>query len=138
MRKRTVDESLANVPIFAGLGTKELGAIRDMLTGIQIDAGTVLAREGTVGREFFIIESGTAKVERDGKLLAEVGPGDFQGELSLLDGGARTATITATSAMSLLVATHREFSDLLDRTPTIARLMLPSLVSRLRQLSDDH
>jgi CRP-like cAMP-binding protein len=137
MSARTVDEALASVPIFAGLGEKDLGAVRGMLTGVHLDAGTVLAREGAGGHEFFIVESGTAKVERDGQLIAEVGPGDFLGELSLLDGGARTATVTATSAMSVLVATHREFTDLLDRAPTIARHMLPSLVARLRQLSND-
>ena len=132
------DDPLSRVPIFSGLGAKERQKVRNMLTGLNVEAGHVLVREGTYGHEFFIVESGTAKVERDGVLLAEIGPGDFQGEISLLDGGLRTATVTSTSPMALLVASHREFTSLLDRAPTIARQMLPALVTRLRGLSDDH
>jgi CRP-like cAMP-binding protein len=131
------DNPLSHVPIFAGLGNKELEDVRNLLTELSVDAGTVLVKQGSYVTEFFIVETGTAKVERDGKLLAEVGPGDFQGEISLLDGGPRTATVTATSPMTILVANHAEFTSLLDRAPTIARQMLPALVARLRAIAGD-
>lgn len=134
-RSNRTDNPLSHVPLFAGLGTAELDDVRGLLTEVGIDAGTVLVRQGTHVSEFFIIESGTASVERDGVVLAEVGPGDFQGEIALLDGGARTATVTATSAMTIMVATHAEFNALLDRAPTIARQMLPTLVARLRAIA---
>jgi CRP/FNR family transcriptional regulator, cyclic AMP receptor protein len=89
------------------------------------------------GQEFFVIISGSASVDRGGVHLADVGPGDFQGEIALLDGGPRTATVTATTPMKLLVATHREFSSLLDTTPLIARRMLPALAHRVRAPADD-
>lgn len=68
--------------------------------------------------------------------VADVGPGDFQGEISLLDGGPRTATVTATSPMVIMVATQLEFFALLDRVPTIARQMLPALAHRVRAAND--
>jgi len=138
MSKHDADDPLAHIPIFAGLGPKERDEVRSLMTGVDVESGYVLAREGSYGSEFFVIESGTAKVERDGVLLAEIGPGDFQGEMSLLDNGVRTATVTATSPMSLLVATVNEFNSLLDRAPIIARQMLPAVVARLRVLPGAH
>ena len=136
-RSNRADNPLSHVPIFAGLGAEELDDVRGLLTEVGIDAGTVLVRQGSHVNEFFVIESGTARVERDGVEIAEVGPGDFQGEIALLDGGARTATVTASTAMTILVATHAEFNGLLDRAPTIARQMLPTLVARLRAMATD-
>ncbi len=107
------------------------------MTEVSVEAGEVLATEGSRGQEFFVIISGSASVDRGGVHLADVGPGDFQGEISLLDGGPRTATITATTPMKLLVATHQEFSSLLDTTPLIARRMLPALAHRVRAIADD-
>jgi CRP/FNR family transcriptional regulator, cyclic AMP receptor protein len=136
IHKHSEEDELSRVPIFAGLGPKERSEIRSMMSGANIEAGQVLVQQGTYGHEFFVIQSGTAKVERDGELVAEIGPGDFQGEISLLDGGLRTATVTATSPMALLVASHQEFTSLLDKAPIIARQMLPGLVARLRSLAD--
>ena len=137
MTDTTDDEHLARVPIFAGLGEKERQAVRSLLTRIDIQPGFVLAREGAYGNEFFIVMSGTATVERDGEVIAEVGPGDFQGEMSLLDGGPRLATITAATPMTILVANHAEFNSLLETTPLVARQMLPAIVARLRALAGD-
>jgi CRP-like cAMP-binding protein len=131
------DAALARVPIFAGLGDKELHAVRRLMTRIDIEPGFVLARQGAYGNEFFVVLSGTAKVERDGEVLAEVGPGDFQGEMSLLDGGTRTASVIATTPMTILVANHAEFNSLLESTPMVARQMLPAIVARLRALAGD-
>lgn len=136
MHRHDADDQLAHIPIFSGIDAKERGKIRNMMTGMNVDTGRVLVKQDTYGHEFFVIQSGTAKVERDGKLVAEIGPGDFQGEISLIDGGLRTATVTATSPMELLVASHQEFTSLLDRDPIIARQMLPGLVARLRSMAN--
>ena len=135
--KNSIDGLLAEVPLFSRLSTKEREQVRSLMTETTVSAGTVLAREGAIGQEFFIILTGTAKVERGGTHLADVGPGDFQGEMSLLDGGPRTATVTATSDMTIMVATQREFSSLLDAAPMIGRQMLPALAQRVRALTDD-
>ena len=135
--KASDDDPLAHIPLFASLTEKDRAAVRSLLTEVRIEPGTVLARQGAIGHEFFVIVSGTASVDRDGEHLADVGTGDFQGEISLLDGGERTATVTATSPMTILVATHQEFNSLLDTTPAIARQMLPALARRVRTLAGD-
>ncbi len=138
-RKHSPDEALAHVPLFSRLGEKELASVRSLMTQTDLPAGQVLARQGASGSELFVILSGTASVERDGEHIADVGPGDFIGELSILDQGPRTATVTATSPMLVLVATSQEFNALLDRTPGVARQMLPALAHRVRALADgDH
>ncbi len=135
--KVSEDDPLAHIPLFAQLSEQDRAAVRRLLTEVRIESGQVLAREGAFGHEFFVIISGTASVDRGGEHLADVGPGDFQGEISLLDGGVRTASITATSPMTILVATHQEFTSLLDTTPEIARRMLPALAHRVRVLTGD-
>ena len=137
-RHTSITHGLSQVPLFAGLSEKELAAVRSLLTESAVPAGAVLAREGATGHEFFIIESGTAAIERDGQHVADVGPGDFQGELSLFDGGPRNATVTATTPMVILVATRREFTQLLESTPVIALRMIPALVRRLRAVASHH
>jgi CRP/FNR family transcriptional regulator, cyclic AMP receptor protein len=135
--KISVDDPLGHIPLFAHLTEDDRTAIHHLMTEVSIGAGQILAREGSHGHEFFVIVSGSASVDRGGVHVADVGPGDFQGEISLLDGGPRTATVTATTPMTLLVATHQEFSSLLDATPVIARRMLPALAHRVRTLATD-
>jgi CRP/FNR family transcriptional regulator, cyclic AMP receptor protein len=135
--KISVEDPIGHIPLFAHLSDDDRTAIHRLMTEVSVEAGEVLAREGSRGHEFFVILSGSASVDRDGVHMADVGPGDFQGEISLLDGGPRTATVTATTPMTLLVATHQEFSSLLDATPVIARRMLPALAHRVRALTDD-
>ena len=105
------------------------------MTSVQVEAGTTLTREGQVGHEMLVIVSGTALVSRGGQQVATVGAGDFQGEISILDGGPRTATVTATTDMEILVATAQEFNALLDASPMVARRILPALARRIRALS---
>lgn len=131
-------DHLGHVPLFARLSEKERRELGDLFTEVEVPAGQVLARQGAVGHEFFLILTGSASVDHDGNHVADVGPGDFQGEISLLDGGPRTATVTATTPMTLLVASHQEFNSLLDRAPTLARQMLPALAHRVRALTEDH
>ena len=131
-RHKSVDDGLAKVPLFADLTDKELESVRSLMTETNVPEGTILARQGQTGHEFFVIVSGTASVDRDGDHVADVGPGDFLGEMSLLDGGPRNADVSASTEMTLMVVSQRDFSQLLDTVPMIARRMLPTLVKRLR------
>lgn len=137
MSHAKAEDHLAEVPLFSRLTAKEREQVRSLMTDLDVPAGTVLARQGATGHEFFVILSGTASVDRDGEHLADVGPGDFQGELSLLDGGPRTATVTTTSPMRLMVMSQVEFTTLLETAPMIARQMLPALAHRVRSLAAD-
>jgi CRP-like cAMP-binding protein len=131
-RKRTVDQLLANVPLFAACSPAELGRIGRLCTPVDISAGTVLVREGSSGHEMFVIAAGTATVTIGGDVVAEVGPGDVFGEMALLDGGQRTATVTATTDMVVEVLSQPEFLSLLAEVPAVTRKVLRQLAARLR------
>ncbi len=137
-RYKSIDDGLAKVPLFADLTDKELESVRSLMTETAVPAGTTLAHQGQTGHEFFIIVSGTASVDSHGEHVADVGPGDFLGEMALLDGGPRNADVSATTAMTLMVVSQRDFTQLLDTVPMIARRMLPTLVKRLRAGAPGH
>jgi CRP-like cAMP-binding protein len=123
---------LAQIPLFKGCSKDELKRIDRAATRSDYAAGAVLCKEGTVGRELILILDGEASVERGGKAVATVGPADFIGEMSLLDGGPRSATVTTTSAVTALVLPTREFWQVLDEVPPIAHKLLQTLAARLR------
>jgi len=133
-------EWMAAVPTFSACTKRELRQIVGIGTPAPISERTVLTEQGKPGREAFLIISGTARCLINGKEVAQFGPGDFVGDLSLLDRGPRTATVVATSPMDTLVFEPREFNSLLADAPSIARRMLSALAGRLRiadqQLSD--
>ncbi len=106
---------LKSVPFFSGMSKGELGAIAQQTDEVDVPAGRVLAREGAFGDEFFIIDAGTAEVTRGGEAIAELGAGDFFGEMALLEEDRRTATVAARTPMSLIVMTRSNFRAL-DRT----------------------
>jgi len=108
-------ERLKSVPFFASMKKKELEALSRQTDELDIPAGKVLAREGDFGQEFFVIETGTAEVTRGGEHVADLGPGDFFGEMALISEERRTATVTATSPMEVVVMTRAEFRAL-DRS----------------------
>jgi CRP/FNR family cyclic AMP-dependent transcriptional regulator len=134
---RNVVELLAKVPIFSGCSKRELDAILRAAKDVSHPEGHVIAREGDRGVGFFLILDGTAKVTRGGKHLAALGRGDFFGEISLLDRGPRTATVTATSPIQLIGLTAWVFRGLLEEHPTIVMKMLEVIASRLRRVSKD-
>ena len=98
-----------------------------------VPAGKVLVEEGTVGREFFLIVDGSARVERQGKKVAVLGAGSYFGELSLLDRRPRSATVVSETDLDVLVLDQRHFNALLDSVPTIARKLLSAMATRLRE-----
>jgi CRP/FNR family transcriptional regulator, cyclic AMP receptor protein len=128
---------LKAVPFFSGLSKRELDAVAREVDELDFPAGRELIRQGEFGHEFFVIVEGTAEVSQDDAAIREMGPGDFFGELALLDGGARTATVVANDDVEILVLSHGEFNDLLDRAPSIARKLLVELASRERRVFAD-
>lgn len=125
---------LAGVPLFAGLGRSGLAEVAALADEVDVDAGTVLTHEGRRGGEFFVIVDGAVRVERGGATVRTLGPGDFLGEIALVDGGPRTATTTATVPSRLLVVAHREFHSLMDRFPEVRSAILGALAARVRNL----
>ncbi len=128
---------LAQVPMFSGCSKRELAVIARAAKEVSHREGTVIAREGERGIGFFLILEGTAKVTIGGKTKATLGPGEFFGEVALLDGGPRTATVVATSPLHLLGITGWVFRGLLQEHPSIAIKTLESLAARLRSASKD-
>ena len=126
-------DQLAGLPLFSACSKRDLQRLARASDEIQVPAGTVLTTQGDIGREAFIIMDGTASVTKDGVVEAELGPGDHVGELALLDGGPRSATVTATTDMSVLVLSKPAFNGVLDEIPTLAHKLLVSLARRLRQ-----
>jgi CRP/FNR family cyclic AMP-dependent transcriptional regulator len=131
MARSDIDQTLARIPIFSECSNKELKAISKLVTPVEVRAGKVLTTEGDVGREFMIIASGTATVKRNGRKVATLGPGDFFGELAVLAGVPRTATVTAETDMVVEALNRQEFSSLLDESPTLAKKILLGAVKRL-------
>lgn len=125
---------LAAVPLFAACSRKDLQRIAKASDEISMDDGRVLVRQGENAREAFVIIEGEAKVERNGKKIATVGRGACIGELSLLDRGPRTATVTATTPLKVLVLGPREFSGVLEEVPGLSRKLMAALASQVREL----
>jgi CRP-like cAMP-binding protein len=128
---------LRRVPLFsrcAGRALEELGKLTDE---VEVPAGRALTREGDRGGEFFVVIDGTVRVERDGNVVARLGPGQFFGEIALLDGGPRTATVTADAPTRLFVIAHREFHALLADFPEVRQAVFEALAYRVRRLEPD-
>jgi CRP-like cAMP-binding protein len=129
---KDVAARLASVPIFAGCTKKELAAIGRVVKIVEHAAGTAVAAEGEPGAGLFVIDTGTADVTVGGKTVNRLKAGDFFGEMALLDGGPRTATVTATSDIRMFALTEWVFRGLLSEHPSIALHTLEALAARLR------
>ena len=136
MRKDQKIELLRKVDLFASCSAKELGQITGLTTELDFKAESVLTKRGEAGLEFFVVVEGSATAARNGVEFAQLGPGSFFGELALLDGGPRTATVVARTDMRLLVLSRGEFSSLLTSAPSVTRKILTELGHRLR-LTDE-
>ena len=121
---------ISGVPLFAQCSKAELQEIAAIADEIDIAEGKELTREGSPGREFFVIIEGTASVAQDGDQINELGPGDFFGEVALVKDTPRTATVTATSPVRTLVVTRQNFKRLIEQQPDIERTVLKALVDR--------
>lgn len=133
MRQDAKVERLSAIPLFADAGRKQLGTIAELCTEVDVQVGDVLCREGGPGHEFFVLEEGSAAATVRGEQVAVFGPGEFFGELALLDGsGPRTATVTVQTPAKVLVLTAAEFHRLLESEPMVAVRLLPAIGRRLR------
>lgn len=135
---KTSLEMLGSVGLFEGLSKKELSQIHRQARDGEFPAGEVVVNEGETGVGFHLILSGRAKVVTGKKTIANLGPGDFFGELSLIDRGPRTATVIAHTPLKTLSLVSWEFLPLLDRNPQIARKLLVVICRRLRNERKSH
>jgi CRP/FNR family cyclic AMP-dependent transcriptional regulator len=124
---------LRNVPLFRSLSKRQLNAVARYTDAHRARQGAVLTKKGQHGLEAFVIVDGRARVEVGGRKIAELGPGDFVGELSLIDGKPRTATVIAQTPMTLLVVRRRDFRSLRDTVPGLQEKLVLTLCERLRQ-----
>lgn len=137
-KKDQYHEYLKQVPLFADLDKRELDHVSQAATDLELDAGDVLMREGSMANEMVIVVEGTLEVTRDGEHVADIGPGGFAGEMALLTHSHRHATVTTKTSCSVLHIDGRAFAALLEDVPEIAVKMLPIVASRVVDNSDRH
>ena len=126
-------EHLAQVGMFSSLNKKELAMVARASDVVSVAPGTEIVREGDFGHEFYLLLQGTATVRRAGRKVAQLGEGDYFGELALLDRGPRSATVVSDGDCEILVIGQREFVVVLDQVPAVARKLLASMAARLRE-----
>lgn len=131
-RRSEKAEALKKVPLFVGLSGRQLDIVAKEADEVSALAGKTLARQGQIGHEFLLILAGRARVERDGTALARLKPGDCFGEMSLIDGKPRIASVIAETPVTLLVISSRSFSLVLDTVPALRKKILVTLCERLR------
>jgi CRP-like cAMP-binding protein len=126
------EEFIARVPIFANCTAEEIAAIAGVAQDGFFQPGQIIVTQGTPGQAFYLILEGRVEILRDGVSLGGFGPGDFFGEMSLLDSAPRSATIRAIGQVSCLMLSSWDFKALLERHPAIAIKLLEVLSRRLR------
>lgn len=126
-------ERLEAVPLFEACTRRQLRAIAQITQSFDAPVGTILIRAGEPGEEFFLIVEGTARVHVSAKKRLRLRPGDFFGEMSLLDGEPRSATVVAETPMRLLVISRKNFSALFAKVPDMSRTLMATLSRRVRQ-----
>ena len=138
MTEEAHHELLRSIPLFAGADTADLEALADVATEAEIPAGRSVVRQGDPGSGLFVVLDGSVRVVRNGELLAELGPGQWFGELAVLDRGPRTAAvITAVPTRCLAVAAWDAERLMLER-PTLAVAVARAMAERLRDVLEDH
>ena len=136
-RHGSSDEQLGRVPLFEGLSKKQLSQVTSLMTRVNIPAGDVLARQGEIGREFVILLEGQVEVACDGDVIAVRGPGEYIGEIALIDERPRTATVTATTDVAAEVLNRAEFVTLLADAPELSSQLTATMSRRLAELESE-
>ena len=124
-------DALRQCPLFAELSRDELQELAKTTEDLEVDEGKVLCRQGEPAQEFFVIIEGDAEATKDGESLRTMGPGDFFGEIGLIEDIPRTATVTAATPLRFFVLTRQSFWGMLDRMPGVERKILRALAKRL-------
>ena len=132
LRRNEKAELLKRVPLFADCSRGELEQIAQLADEIDLAEGKELTRLGESGREFFVLLEGEADVTQDGRSINTLGAGDFFGEIALVEDTPRTATVTATTPVRVLVITDRAFKKLLGEQPELQRKVLVALAERVK------
>jgi len=132
--KRAHAEHLRSVPLFSSCSQKELDKIAKAGDEVRMPAGSLIVDQGQTGREAFVLLEGNVTVKRNGKKITTMGPGSIVGELSLLDHGPRTATVTCETDCLFLLLSQRTFLGVVDDVPALSHKLLASLASRIRDL----
>jgi CRP/FNR family cyclic AMP-dependent transcriptional regulator len=122
---------LKRIPLFSGCSRSELEAVARATAELRIDEGRVLMNEGETGRELVVVVDGEVVIERDGEQIAVKRSGDFVGELALVTGRPRTATVTAATELRILVLDGLAFDRLVRDVPTIAVKVMIAVAERL-------
>ena len=129
-------ELLENCPLFRGVGADGLAALARAATEVTFPVNHVIAREGEIGTGFFVVVDGSVRVVKDGNVLARLGPGDFFGELSVLDGRPRNARVAAETPTTCLAIATWDFEAALVANPTVMLAILRGVAKRLREATD--
>lgn len=124
-------ELIKKVPLFSRCSRAELAEVAMASEEVDLPEGKELIREGSRGREFFVLLEGSADVKRKGRRINQLKRGDFFGEIALVARSPRTATVVTSSPVSALVLTERSFRGLLERSPQIQTKVLEALAERL-------
>ena len=124
---------LHDVPLFAGLKRRDLQSVAQCADEIDVREGEALARQGEIGHEFFVVETGRAEVTKDGERVAEIGPGGFFGEMALISDDRRTATVTALEPMTAIVMSGQAFSGLKRNLPEVYETVRAEVSKRQSQ-----
>lgn len=131
-------EALKGVPLFSRCTDAELHSVGSKTDQIAVDAGRLLTSQGKPADTFYVLLAGEAEVVIDGKLRRALHAGDFFGEISMLDRGPATATVTATSRATLMVMSHPQFRDAIKGNPELLTRVLEAMAERLRADSLEH
>jgi CRP-like cAMP-binding protein len=125
--------AICRLDLFRSCSDKERRHAARAFTPHRVTAGTMLLRQGAPAREFFVIVDGVVSVRRDGEQIARLGPGECVGEMALLDGGRRSATVVAETGLEVLVCGPREFGGLMVVAPNFTRKVAAALAARVRE-----
>ena len=136
MANDTKLEMLRGVSLFASMRGKDLEAVERLADTVDIAAGKEIIRQGDHGNEMYVIASGSVRVERSGREIATLGPGQAFGEMSLLSEGPRLATVTALEPTTAFVIGHREFHTLLEDSAELRQCIMDNLAKRIRMLDE--
>jgi CRP/FNR family cyclic AMP-dependent transcriptional regulator len=134
LRKEEKIQLLGRLPLFENCTRRELGQIAAIMTEAERPEGAYLTREGRDGGLMFILVDGSARVVANGRTLGRLGPGDVLGELSLIDGQARSASVVATAPVRVLQLAADDFRRLTSTSPKFVKALLRSLSARVRQM----
>jgi cAMP-dependent protein kinase regulator len=129
------EKRLDEIPLFASLSKHDRRRVAELADEVDVPAGKALIHEGRFAYEFFLIEEGKAEVSRQGEPIAELGPGDFFGEMAALERGTRNADVVAKTAMTAIVLTDSDFRHITQEMPSVAKTVADAVTERAKQLA---